>query len=74
MFTLINFELQDETQDKKYTRDLFVAAIRSLGRTNFEHMLELAEWRLHRYQDERAQNRSFNSSETPSAWKKQRPI
>ena len=54
MFTLINFELQDETQDKKYTRDLFVAAIRSLGRTNFEHMLELAEWRLHRYQDERA--------------------
>ncbi len=54
MYTLINFELQDETQDKKYTRDLFVAAIRSLGRTNFEHMLELAEWRLHRYQDERA--------------------
>lgn len=54
MFTLINFELQDETPDKKYTRDLFVAAIRSLGRTNFEHMLELAEWRLHRYQDERA--------------------
>ena len=54
MHTLINFELQDETQDKKYTRDLFVAAIRSLGGTNFEHMLELAEWRLHRYQDERA--------------------
>ena len=54
MYTLINFELQDETQDKKYTRDLFVAAIRSLGKTNFEHMLELAEWRLHRYQDERA--------------------
>jgi glycosyltransferase involved in cell wall biosynthesis len=54
MFTLINFERQDETQDKKHTRDLFVAAIRSLGRTNFEHMLELAAWRLHRYQDERA--------------------
>ena len=54
MYTLINFELQDETQDKKYTRDLYVAAIRSLGRTNFEHMLELAEWRLDRYQDERA--------------------
>lgn len=54
MFTLINFELQDETQNKKYTRDLYVAAIRSLGRTNFEHMLELTEWRLHRYQDERA--------------------
>ena len=36
MFTLINFELQDETQNKKYTR-LVVAAIRSLGRTNFEH-------------------------------------
>jgi len=54
MFTLINFELQDETQDKKYTRDLFVAAIRSLGRTNFAHMVELAEWRMHRYQDERA--------------------
>ena len=54
MYTLINFELQDETRDKKYTRDLFVAAIRSLGITNFEHMLELAEWRLHRYQDERA--------------------
>lgn len=53
-FTLINLELQDETQDKKYTRDLFVAAIRSIGNTNFEHMLELAEWRLHRYQDERA--------------------
>lgn len=53
-FTLINLELQDETQNKKYTRDLFVAAIRSIGNTNFEHMLELAEWRLHRYQDERA--------------------
>ena len=53
-FTLINLELQDETSDKKYTRDLFVAAIRSIGNTNFEHMLELAEWRLHRYQDERA--------------------
>tara|TARA_B110001452_G_scaffold267604_1_gene278399 strand:+ start:4802 stop:10123 length:5322 start_codon:yes stop_codon:yes gene_type:complete len=53
-YTLINLELQDETNGKKYTRDLFVAAIRSLGVTNFEHMLELAEWRLHRYQDERA--------------------
>ena len=53
-YTLINLELQDETNGKKYTRDLFVAAIRSLGSTNFEHMLELAEWRLHRYQDERA--------------------
>ncbi len=54
MYTLINLELHDESSDKKYTRDLFVAALRSLGRTNFEHMLELAEWRLHRYQDERA--------------------
>ena len=53
-FTLITLELQDETSDKKYTRDLFVGALRSIGNTNFEHMLELAEWRLHRYQDERA--------------------
>ncbi|MEK9651584.1 MAG: glycosyltransferase family 4 protein, partial [Poseidonia sp.] len=54
MFTLINLELTDETQNKKATRDLFVGAIRSLGRTHFEHMLELADWRLDRYQDERA--------------------
>ena len=53
-YTLINLELNDETRDKRITRDLFVAAIRSLGKTNFEHMLELSEWRIHRYQDERA--------------------
>jgi glycosyltransferase involved in cell wall biosynthesis/spore maturation protein CgeB len=54
MYTLVHLELNDESVDKRYTRDLFVAAVRSFGRTNFNHMVELVEWRLHRYQDERA--------------------
>jgi glycosyltransferase involved in cell wall biosynthesis/spore maturation protein CgeB len=54
MYAFIIIEQKDESKDKKLTRDLFVSAIRSLGKTNLEHMLELANWRLPRYQDERA--------------------
>ena len=54
VYSLLVFEQLDESPEKRITRDIFVAALRSLGASNFEHMVELAEWRMHRYQDERA--------------------
>ena len=54
VYSLLVFEQLDDSLNKRVTRDIFVAALRSFGGSNFEHMVELAEWRMHRYQDERA--------------------
>ena len=74
MYTLINFELQDETQDKKYTRDLFVAAIRSLGEQILSTCWNLRNGDYTAIKMNALQNRSFNFFETPSEWKKQQAI
>ena len=47
-------EQKDQSYGQKYTRDLFVAAIRSYGKMNIDYMLELAHSKMPKYEDERA--------------------
>ena len=54
LHSLLVMEQKDQSYGQKYTRDLFVAAIRSYGKMNIDYMLELAHSKMPKYEDERA--------------------
>jgi len=54
LHSLIVIEQKDQTYGLKFTRDFFVASIRSLGRINFDYMMELAHSKMGKFKDERA--------------------